>query len=93
MPPPRAFLAAASSSVLLALLSSAPVPICGSLSGAAAPPQLGWRSWNAFGLKINQGLIEDIMDGMTAKAYPSPDGKTLLSLADVGYTDVGIDDG
>lgn len=59
-------------------------------NGRAVRPPLGWRSWNLYGAKVNQPLIESIMDGMVARKR-TVDGK-LTSLCDLGYCDVGLDD-
>jgi len=55
-------------------------------NGLAAKPPLGWRSWNLYGARVNQPLITGIMDGVVKK------GANGVSLADMGYTDVGLDD-
>jgi alpha-galactosidase len=60
-------------------------------NGLALTPPLGWRSWNLYGANVNQSLITGIMDGMVKKQ-----GKTHLgdsvSLSDLGFNDVGLDD-
>jgi len=52
---------------------------------------MGWRSWNAFHLNINDKVVRDIVDAITSRAR-LVDGKAT-SLADLGYGRVGIDDG
>jgi len=54
-------------------------------NGLALTPPMGWRSWNLYGKYVNQKLIQDIMTGMTDKSRG-------LSLAELGYSDVGLDD-
>jgi alpha-galactosidase len=54
-------------------------------NGLALTPPLGWRSWNLYGSKVNQTLIENIMTGMTKK-------HNGVSLCDLGFCDVGLDD-
>ena len=62
-------------------------------NGQAKTPPMGWRSWNAFGNHIYQQTIMDAIDAITAKNW-SVDGEAgLVSLADVGYASVGIDEG
>merc|ERR1712232_1162749 len=66
----------------------------GNDNGLAKLPPMGWRSWNLYGAKVNQKLIEGIMDGMVKKTRPAdgePDGEAT-SLCDLGYCDVGLDD-
>merc|ERR1712232_248422 len=66
----------------------------GNDNGLAKLPPMGWRSWNLYGAKVNQKLIEGIMDGMVKKTRPAdgePDGEAT-SLGDLGYCDVGLDD-
>lgn len=53
---------------------------------AEAPP-LGWRSWNAFKLDIDQRAIQAQIDALRMQG---PSGK---SLADLGFVSVGVDDG
>jgi len=53
---------------------------------------MGWRSWNAFGDFVNQTLMTSVVDGLTMRVNPLPNG-TLASLADLGYSRVGLDDG
>ena len=60
-------------------------------SAPAATPHRGWRTWNTFGLQVNQSLMTSIMDAMVSRAR-SVDG-VPTSLADLGYIDVGVDDG
>lgn len=50
-------------------------------------PPRGWRSWSAFASAVNQTLIESVMDAMVKKRAGG------VSLADLGYTDVGLDAG
>ena len=50
----------------------------------------GWRSWNAFNNRISEQTFYDVIDAITAKNF-SVDG-AKVSLADVGYRSVGIDE-
>ena len=58
--------------------------------GLARTPPMGWRSWNLYAAHVNQTLIEHVMDGVTRRRF-SVDG-VPTSLADLGYTNVGLDD-
>jgi len=96
----RGAAAQGSSKAILALFFSA-------LSGAAAQgsskafppgwnkeaqtPPLGWRSWNAFHAAIDNSTFVAAIDILTAKEWTV--GGSLVSLADVGYSRVGIDEG
>ena len=51
---------------------------------AARPPR-GWRSWNGWGPDINQPLVMSMMDALLDHRHGS--------LASLGYTDVGLDEG
>lgn len=51
---------------------------------------MGWRSWNLFADRVNQSLMEQIMDGMVSRKR-TVDG-VQTSLCDLGYCDVGLDD-
>lgn len=54
-------------------------------NGKALTPPMGWRSWNLYGEHVNQQLIQTIMDGMVVPHKG-------VSLRDLGYSDVGLDD-
>jgi len=60
-------------------------------NGLALTPPRGWRSWNLFGLDVTQTLLEEIMDAMVARTR-TVDG-VPTSFFDLGYSDVGLDDG
>lgn len=59
-------------------------------NGRGRTPPMGWRSWNLFGSNVNQTLMEAVMDAMVDRSR-LVDG-TPTSLADLGYSDVGLDD-
>ena len=59
-------------------------------NGLGVAPPMGWRSWNCFHGSINQSLIEKVIDAMVDTSR-TVDGKQM-SYADVGYTEVGVDD-
>ncbi len=48
----------------------------------AATPQMGWNSWNKFGVNINEDLIKATADKMVE-----------LDLVDAGYIYLNLDDG
>ena len=56
-------------------------------NGYAVSPPMGWRSWNCFALNVNQSLMEDTIRAMAKKR------KGVVSLLDLGYETVGLDDG
>ena len=60
-------------------------------NGLALTPPMGFRTWNQFGLNVNQTMMEDIVRSMTARTR-TVDNKST-SLADLGYKHAGIDDG
>ncbi len=49
--------------------------------GLGQTPPMGWNSWNRFNRNINESLIREIADAMTA-----------TGLADAGYTYIVLDD-
>lgn len=59
-------------------------------NGLGITPPMGWRSWNLYGRNVNQKLIMDQMTALVTKKR-MVNGK-LMSLKDLGYTDVGLDD-
>ena len=60
-------------------------------NGLARTPPMGWRSWNAFQYHISENIFINAVDAFTAKNW-SIDGD-MVSLADVGYKSIGIDEG
>eukprot|EP01046_Picozoa_sp_COSAG06_P040332 COSAG06_NODE_4871_length_3890_cov_23.855711_3_plen_111_part_00 len=52
---------------------------------------MGWRSWNAYGGGVNQTKMTAAMDKIVARTR-LVDGKPT-SLQDLGYNQVGLDDG
>jgi alpha-galactosidase len=59
-------------------------------NGIGALPPMGWRSWNCFGGNIDQTKMTSIIDAIADRSR-SVNGKPT-SLADLGYTHVGLDD-
>ena len=55
--------------------------------GVAITPLMGWRDWNQFGGDIDQDTMLSTMFAMSA---PFPG--TNVSLASLGFRDVGLDD-
>ena len=55
-------------------------------NGRSVTPPLGWRSWNLFGAGVTQPLIVSQMAGMVDRSRGG------VSLLDLGYSDVGLDD-
>ena len=77
--------------VLLALahpVSSATGP---ANNGRAQTVPGGWRHWNQWNGKISQEIIEGNIRGLADRSR-TIDGRKA-SLADIGYSDIGIDDG
>ena len=62
-------------------------------NGEARTPPQGWRSWNAFGNRITQDMMVEAVDAVVAKnrTVKGWDGK--VSLCDLGYCAVGVDEG
>jgi hypothetical protein len=55
-------------------------------------PFRGWRSWQAVGAEVTQTVMQTAMAGL-AKKRPLGVGGGLVSLADYGYNDAGLDGG
>ena len=53
----------------------------------------GWRSWNAFGNRITQAMMKDAVDAVVAKNRTVKGWDGQVSLCDLGYCAVGIDEG
>ena len=58
----------------------------------AMKPPMGWRSWNAFGARVSQTIMEDAIKAVTAPVW-TVEGATNKSLFDAGYSTVGVDEG
>jgi len=54
---------------------------CGSSSGLAKTPPMGWNSWNKFGCNVSEQLIRETADAMVSSG-----------MRDAGYQFVNIDD-
>lgn len=61
-------------------------------NGEATLPPMGWRSWNAFGARVSQNIMENAVDALVAPIW-TIDGTPNVSLADVGYNMAGVDEG
>jgi len=59
-------------------------------NGKGVTPPMGWRSWNLFGANVDQDLIESQMNGLVSHARKVNGIPT--SLAELGYSDIGLDD-
>lgn len=60
-------------------------------NGLAITPPMGWRSWNCFHGDVTDGMIRSIVDVITAKSRIV--NGAMMSLKDLGYVHVGVDDG
>ena len=60
-------------------------------NGLALTPPMGWRSWNQYGDDVSQKLMQHVMDGMVSRGRVDHTGSPI-SLCDLGYCDVGLDD-
>ena len=77
--------------IFIALLHSQYSTIVLSLNnGLALTPPMGWRTWNAYSCDVNQTIVEKIMDLMV-ETHSFKTG-TNVSLLQLGYKDVGLDD-
>jgi len=62
-------------------------------NGLALTPPLGWRSWNLYVGNVHQSQMSSSMDGMVRRQRNRKDHLgNVVSLADIGYRDVGLDD-
>ena len=53
---------------------------------------MGWRSWNAFGNHITQAMMIEAAQTLVAKRQV-PGLAANVSLCDLGYCSVGVDEG
>merc|ERR1711865_251027 len=61
-------------------------------NGLARTPPMGWRSWNAFGNRISQDMMLEAAVAITS-ANRTVRGVSNMSLCDLGYCSVGVDEG
>ena len=82
------------SSELIVLLAATQLPVVAGLdNGLALTPPMGWRSWNCFHGDVSAAKVEKIIDAVTSRARKVVGKSSPTSLADLGYTHVGVDDG
>ena len=62
-------------------------------NGLARTPPMGWRSWNAYGNRITQPMMIKSADALVAKTRHVPGHSGNVSLCDLGYCSVGVDEG
>lgn len=60
-------------------------------NGLGITPPMGWRSWNCYQGEVTDAKIRMTIDAAVARTR-KVDGK-LVSLLDVGYSHIGVDDG
>ena len=60
-------------------------------NGLGLLPPMGWRSYNAFGGRVSQSMMNAMMDAMVDRSR-TVDGKPT-SLLDLGYDRIGLDGG
>ena len=91
-------------SIILSVMALVSQVVTANDNGVALTPPLGWRSWNLYGGSMTQEKMISIMDGVAAKRWKlvrqdindnyddDESTDTLVSLCDIGYCDVGLDD-
>jgi alpha-galactosidase len=62
------------------------------MAAVAQTPPMGWRSWNLFRGNVNQTLLESILRGVALNRRYDSYTDQYVSLCDLGYCDVGLDD-
>ena len=60
-------------------------------NGLGLTPPMGWRSWNCYHGSIDAVKVQNTIDAITSRSRTIA-GKHM-SLADIGYQHVGVDDG
>lgn len=61
-------------------------------NGLGLTPPLGWRSWNLYEGNVHQTDLIQIMDGLVKRTRKDHATGKAISLCDLGYCDVGLDD-
>ena len=80
-------LSAAAAALAAAAAAALPTEFPPGWNGEAVRPPMAWRSWNAFLANIDDALIRANIDALVEKT------KAGLSLWDVGFKSIGIDEG
>ena len=62
-------------------------------NGLAKTPPRAWRSWYAYYTRMNQGMIEKVVDALAARNRTVKGWDGPVSLCDLGYCMAGIDEG
>ena len=62
-------------------------------NGRSKKPLMGWRPWNSFRNHIDQATQQAVSDALAVRNRSIPGERGLVSLCDLGYCDVGIDEG
>ena len=62
-------------------------------NGLAQTPPRGWRSWYAYATHMDQQMIELVVDALSARNRTVSGYDGLVSLCDLGFCSVGIDEG
>ena len=75
------------------IAADAAAPFAPGWNGQARTPPMGWRSWNAFGPRITQDMMMEAATAMTAKNRTVKGWDGNVSLCDLGYCSVGVDEG
>ena len=74
--------------LLLLLLLASALPACHALDdGLALTPPMGWRSWNCYAGDVTDADVRATVDAITDRSRGG------VSLLDLGFSDVGVDDG
>mmetsp|Transcript_11182 Transcript_11182/g.33380 ORF Transcript_11182/g.33380 Transcript_11182/m.33380 type:complete len:439 (+) Transcript_11182:269-1585(+) len=96
-PPPRSALAVGAGlrrvSARKQLAGVSLLALCAALDdGLARKPPMGWRSWNAYGGDVSDPLMRATADALASKRVSPWTGRNV-SLIDLGFVRIGIDDG
>ena len=62
-------------------------------NGLSKTPVRGWRSWYAYYTRMDQAMITEVIDAVTAKNRSVAGWDGNVSLCDLGYCMVGVDEG
>ena len=79
--------------LLVALLTALQQDVGAGSNGMAMPPPLTWRSWNQMGWYITDKVLLQAADGLVDTSRPIKGLPAGTSLKDLGYNEVGMDEG
>ena len=78
---------------MILALAAAPLLVDAGSNGMAMTPPLTWRSWNQYGWYITEDVLINAAKGLVDTSRPIKGKPAGTSLRDLGFNQVGMDEG